>query len=120
MARAKKQADTLEQSTPPPRGRNGIFVEFEGWLEKKSSAKIAGRARWQKRWFAIMTKERDGLVDSRSLQYFSNEPSLDQVCQWLRAALSPLACSLTRALFRNRSMRSHYHWLAAFSCISFV
>jgi len=56
-------------------GRTGIFVEFEGWLEKKTSTKPH---RWQKRWFALMTKENNGLVDSRSLQYFSTQPSLDQ------------------------------------------
>ena len=47
-------------------------------LEKKSSNKIGGRSRWQKRWFALMTKEENGFVDSRSLQYFSSEPTLDQ------------------------------------------
>ena len=51
-----------------------------------------------------MTKEENGYVDSRSLQYFSTEPTLDQVSQQQhRAFLSLFALLLARSFVRSRT-----------------
>eukprot|EP01047_Picozoa_sp_COSAG01_P078461 COSAG01_NODE_14506_length_1445_cov_2.125557_2_plen_145_part_00 len=59
-------------------GRTGIFVEFEGWLEKQTAGSRLFGQRWEKLWFAVMTRETNGLVDARSMQYFSSFPTLGQ------------------------------------------
>ena len=60
--------------SPQRAGRSGIFVTFEGWLKKKTQSSIAGRKRWQLKWFSIVTKETHGLVDSRTMQYYEEKP----------------------------------------------
>jgi hypothetical protein len=52
-------------------GRTGIFVTFEGYLMKKTASKPH---RWHRKWFSIVTKENNGLVDSRTMQYYDKKP----------------------------------------------
>jgi hypothetical protein len=53
-----------------------VFVDVEGWLEVLVTEKKEEGANteqiWVPFWFALLTKESDGLVDSRSLQYSSS------------------------------------------------
>ena len=67
--------------------QTGIFVRFEGWLGKKTQRSIAGRKRWQLKWFSIVTKETHGLVDSRTMQYYEEKP--------------PDGCDTDETTFRN-------------------
>jgi hypothetical protein len=46
----------------------GVFVDVEGWLETL----IVEEESWAPFWFALLTKEVSGLVESRSLQYSSS------------------------------------------------
>lgn len=52
-------------------GRTGIFVIHEGYLMKKTASKPH---RYQRKWFSIVTKEHNGLVDSRTMQYYDKRP----------------------------------------------
>ena len=63
-------------STPPSPGRTGITVQKEGWLQKKTSTKPH---RWQRRWFVVLTQQEEGLVTSRTLQYYNDPPDKPDV-----------------------------------------
>ena len=69
-------------------GRTGIFVTHEGYLMKKTASTPH---RWQRKWFSVVTKENNGLVDSRTMQYYDKKPpegretevSTDDLLRWL-------------------------------------
>lgn len=60
-----------EDAAAAAAGRTGIFVIHEGYLMKKTASKPH---RYQRKWFSIVTKEKDGLVDSRTMQYYEKKP----------------------------------------------
>lgn len=64
-------ADRSGDGFAPNGGRTGIFVIHEGYLMKKTASKPH---RYQRKWFSIVTKENNGLVDSRTMQYYDKRP----------------------------------------------